>query len=673
MLTRASFISAAVLGWMVCLVGAGSTPQTPSQPVPRFRSGVEAVVLDVSVLDSERRPVRGLTADDFTILEDGAPQALTAFTAVDVPDVEEPSAAWVRDVAPDIRRNDEASDRRIVILVMDDATPMPADEVLRARALARLAIQHLGPGDLAAVVYAFDKKAGQGLTTDRARLLAAVDLFNGAIDRMPEMNAGVSTSLPFSSFNTSAAMLYQATAATLRAVAEYLTDIPQRRKALLFVSVGLPLDIDLMEPQVIGQTTGDSTGAARQIQTDLQELIRAAQRANVNIYGLDPGGLRSPAPPSRSINVDTGTVTIVPSEAGAGTLNREFLRGLAGNTGGFVVTNSNDPDPDLAQIVRENGSYYLLGYQPTNARAAGRFRKIEVRVSRPGVTVRTRSGYNEPTPEKPRPVAPLPALSQAVAGFAPKADLSMQVAAAPFLRPGARDASVAIVLRMRQPAPSGSDRIVENVGVLVNAYDPDGKRRGSERLDGRVVLRPAPGQDATYEVLSQLDLKPGRYELRIAAESSMQQKSGSVFYDVDVPDFAKSALTLSGVVLSVTPGVAVAPKDKLAALIPVVPTSQREFSNDDQVSAFLRIYQFDKDPVGFVNVSVSVIDAAGVRHLGRRETLGAESFTSGRSADYRIDLPVADLLPGQYLLTIEARKAQASARRDVRFIIKDAP
>jgi hypothetical protein len=56
----------------------------------------------------------------------------------------------------------------------------------------------------------------------------------------------------------------------------------------------------------------------------------------------------------------------------------------------------------------------------------------------------------------------------------------------------------------------------------------------------------------------------------------MQQKSGSVFCDVEVPDFTKSALTLSGVVLSVTPGVAVAPKD--FAPILTLPTAFVEFA-----------------------------------------------------------------------------------------------
>jgi len=50
-----------------------------------FRAGVDLVQVDVSVLDKERRPVRGLTAADFTLLEDGKPRTIAAFSAVDLP------------------------------------------------------------------------------------------------------------------------------------------------------------------------------------------------------------------------------------------------------------------------------------------------------------------------------------------------------------------------------------------------------------------------------------------------------------------------------------------------------------------------------------------------------------------------------------------------------------
>ena len=89
---------------------------------PQFRSRVELVHLDVSVLDNNRRPVKGLAAEDFTIHEDGKPQQVMVFSAIDLPDPPPPSTAWLRDVAPDVRRNTEVIDHRLITIVMDDAT-----------------------------------------------------------------------------------------------------------------------------------------------------------------------------------------------------------------------------------------------------------------------------------------------------------------------------------------------------------------------------------------------------------------------------------------------------------------------------------------------------------------------------------------------------------------------
>ena len=121
--------------------------QVVPQSTPSFKGGVELLVLDVSVLDDKRQPVRALTAADFTILEDGKPQAVASFSAVDLPDVVTEStvaAPWVRTVAPDVQRNTDIKDRRIVLIVMDDATPMPAQEVILARASARQVVEALG-------------------------------------------------------------------------------------------------------------------------------------------------------------------------------------------------------------------------------------------------------------------------------------------------------------------------------------------------------------------------------------------------------------------------------------------------------------------------------------------------------------------------------------------------
>jgi VWFA-related protein len=279
-----------------------------------------------------------LTAADFTITEDGKPQPITTFTAIDMPDVVAPSAPWIRDVAPDVRRNDDLADRRVVVMVLDDATPMLAEEVQLARRLARAAVEHLGPDDLVAVVHAFDSRAGQGFTNDRARLIASVDRFNGSIP-MPTMSRELDAPMVPGSYLTmsSGAMtLYLRMADTLREWADYMAELPHRRKALMFVSIGMPLDYSVVQADIATPSVGG--GSFGDVVSHLRDAIRAAQRSNVAIYGLDPGGLRG----------------FKPDDPGGGKLNRDFLEGLSNSTGGFAVTSTNDPDPGLTQIVREN-------------------------------------------------------------------------------------------------------------------------------------------------------------------------------------------------------------------------------------------------------------------------------------------------------------------------------
>ena len=123
-------LSVAVL-WASAMLLAGQQPPpqtppiqtpapTPSQ-VATFKSSVEAVRLDVSVLDAGRVPVTGLTVDDFMVLEEGRPQKITTFSEISVPDPVEPTTEWMRDVSPDIRRNDDMNDRRLILIVLDDA------------------------------------------------------------------------------------------------------------------------------------------------------------------------------------------------------------------------------------------------------------------------------------------------------------------------------------------------------------------------------------------------------------------------------------------------------------------------------------------------------------------------------------------------------------------------
>jgi len=219
--------------------------------------------------------------------------------------------------------------------------------------------------------------------------------------------------------------------------------------------------------------------------------------------------------------------------------------------------------------------------------------------------------------------------------------------------------------------PLGQERVVEQVDLLVNVYDPKGNRRAGERLNARIALRPDDRvADVSYEVLSRVDLPAGRYQVRLAASSSMQGKSGSVFLDVDVPDFSTGDVSMSGVLLSVTPGPPAAPKDKLASLVPVVPTTERTFTGSDRVVAFARVYQGGKKALAPVTLTSRIVDGRGTAVFDATESVGADRFSANRAADYRLDLPLARLAPGLHLLTIDAQSGKVTARRAVRFVVR---
>ena len=120
---------------------------------PRFRTGVDIVRLDVSVLDRSRRPVRGLTAGDFTVLVDDEPQNVVVLSEIEAAPPEKPTAAWMRDVAPDVTTN-AVHDPRLFLIIMDDVlVPFEPATMQRSKEIARAVIDRLGPGDLASVIF----------------------------------------------------------------------------------------------------------------------------------------------------------------------------------------------------------------------------------------------------------------------------------------------------------------------------------------------------------------------------------------------------------------------------------------------------------------------------------------------------------------------------------------
>ena len=178
---------------LAALGTAGLLAQT-QQPPATFRSGIDVVKVDVSVLDKDRRPIHGLTAADFTVVVDGAPQPIVAFEEVVLPPRPVPTAAWMRDVAPDVKTN-ALGEPRLFLIVMDDMrTPMDSYMVNSAKSVARAIVDELLPSDLAAVVFTKNNRGAQELTSDRALLLTAIETFRpGWAPELAELSTAMST------------------------------------------------------------------------------------------------------------------------------------------------------------------------------------------------------------------------------------------------------------------------------------------------------------------------------------------------------------------------------------------------------------------------------------------------------------------------------------------------
>ena len=626
-------------------------PQDPRPPTPQFRTSVEVVHLDVSVLDRQRRPVRGLKPEDFTVLEDGKAQSIAVFQAVDIPDPEPPSAPWMRDVVSDVRSNADVQERRLFLLIMDDAALQASPRAINtAKDIARKVIDGLGPSDLAAVVFTLDNRNAQDFTADRARLLHAVSRFNvGFRDMGLEVPGQDDGYFAFS-------------ANVVESAVDILSSLPDRRKAIIYVSQGVPVDIEQTGfeapglPPDGGVSRVLATALASRIRTQLTRTFERARRANVNVYAIDPCGLRVPG----EMGAGGRTALCAPG------VEQEYLRTVANNTGGRAIIDTNEFETGVRGILAENASYYLLGYQPRDQRFDGRIRRLEVKVNRPDVEIRTRNSYKaekEKDARQRQQASVDSPLRVALSGVLPKSDLPLQMSAAPFAIPGRKESAVALAVGVRQPLRLSDARVVEKVDLQVSAFGVEGKHVASKRLLATVTIRAAASGLGEYEVLSRVDLKPGRYQLRIAANVGSLMTSGSLYYDVEVPDFSKDGVSLSGLVLSATPSGEVAPRDALTAVMPVVPTTRRTFVPTDRVHAFVRVYQGGQEPLSTVPLRVHVLDPKGAPVTDSRQMLAPAQFVKNRAADVLVPVPVDRLAAGEYLLVVESEKS----KRDIRF------
>jgi VWFA-related protein len=611
--------------------------QDPNPPQLTYRTGIDLVQVDVSVLDKDRRPLPGLKPGDFILKEDGKVRAIAAFSSVTLPERPTESVVpWRRNIGPDVVTNLTPKEGRLVVILLDYS--IVKSDIPWARRTAEAAVDQLGAGDMAAVVYT-SVGVPQNFTADRSLLRAAIN--------RPFLGIDVDPDDPFGA-HRGECRCGVCSLEVMTNVADAVREVPHRRKMLFFIGSNVS----------VSTTTIDCFGEVREAR---EKLLRAAGAANLTIHTFDSNLLQS-----GGSNASEATAPAPGSGGAAGLTRQNNLAFFPGETGGRAIKNTNAPWEPIPAIFAETDSYYVLGFAPSSQKDDGAFHNVSVEVNLPGVEVHPRKGYYSPSP----PAAPadetngVPAsLTAALRNMWPETQIPMSVTTAAFATPGSRGATVAVVSRIQQP---GAQNQPNRVNVLTRAYDRDGKPLATQ-VQTIVVAPPAAGQKVfQYETQSRLRLDPGRHEIRVAAEDPQRHLVGSVYTYVDVPHFTKEPISMSGIVLGTRPS---EPGSAFHDLLPVEPTTRRQFATSDHVTAFVRVYQAEGDSPLPVTITTRIVDAVNHEVFEAKKSLPADP--PARSADYRFDLPLSSLGTGQYLLTIEAtRKEKQTAHRDVVFAVR---
>ena len=704
---------------------AGANPG-PAQGVPSvtFQAEVTYVDVDTRVTDEKGNFIDDLKKEDFQVFEDGKLQKIDTFSLVELPvERQDRFLALGRPVSSGVRTNRQPFTGRMYVIVLDDLdiSPMRTSHV---RKFAREFVEkYFGANDLAAVVYTSGRTDGsQEFTSDPQLLLAAIDKLIGrrlrslTLDRIDEYytklitasssneetQSGMTTIGDQRSARTDAGDLERGQRAfsvlsTLKNISDFMATVRGRRKGVLFFSEGIDYPLE----DVFGaRSAGD-------VIRSTQDAISAAARANVNYFTLDPRGLMGMS--SEFIEMQgsgmpevigngqpdsaggKGTATVTPFNGQKDFMaemrvSQDSLRALAEETGGIAAVNANSLTETFERIVEGNSRYYVLGYYPPSHPRDGRFHKIEVRVRRQGLKVTARKGYASPrgktseerkrddeaklAREARKPLADntSPALREVLGNPIQQSGLTLTVQAAPF-RNTKSDASVALTVEVdgdRLPFTQQATGLYGNqLEVSYFNVTEEGKAQKGVRAMLNLHIRPETLQRvkaAGVRANSRIVLRPGRYQLRVGAREEQTGQSGTVFYDLQVPDFTKQSIMMGGLLLSAPSAqqtfTAVA-DEAVAKLLPGAPTSRREFTQSDTLSLLTEIYDNDSSrSLRNVDIAVRLTSETGTEAFAAKDSIangGADSKQNWDAYTFTKSIPLAGVPAGRYLVRVEAQ------------------
>ncbi len=539
--------------------GDASSAQVSNTPQGGFvlKMNADLVLTNVVARDAKTGEiVQGLIQSDFSIYENGKQQHIDTFDFESVDKAAPLNEASVIGLAAGTSANankavvvaklEELRNHRLIVMFFDLTTMQPEDLDRSVAAAKDFLKNKMQPADLVALVSLGNTlKVDQDFTADKDALINEVGVYNGtegqgfALGATANSNQVEDTSgytpdeSEYNDINTDRELF------ALRAMAKSLEKITEK-KSLLYFSGGI-------------QRSGIEN------QASLRSAINEAVRANLAIYSVDTRGLQAISPLG---DASTGSLRGTGAYSGGALTNnmnanlatQEVMATLSTDTGGKAFFDSNDFAPAFAQVERDTSAYYAIGFHSSNPARDGKYRKLTIKIDRPGVKLEYRSGYYAPADfqhagneDRERE------LEEQLASDLPATDMAVYLDAMYFrLSENSYFVPVSLIVPGSQiPFVKGGDKDKATLDIIGEVTDDAKRPIGHARETVKLNLDPSlQARQKNIQYTTSFNLPPGKYDLKFVVRENQTGQMGSFEAAITLPDMKKAPLKMSSIVLA---------------------------------------------------------------------------------------------------------------------------
>jgi VWFA-related protein len=536
-----------------------SPAQVNNSPQNGFvlKENAELVLTNVVARDAKTGQfVHDLKQSDFTVYENGKAQQISTFDYQSVEMAKPLNEATVSGLALGTGANgkkavvvakpEDLRNHRLIVMFFDLTSMQPEDLERCVDAAQTFLRTKMQPADLVALVSLGDTlSVDQDFTADKDALIHEVGVYNGTEGQGFEQGANSNSNQvedttgytpdesEYNDINTDRELF------ALRAVSKSLEKVGEK-KSLLYFSGGISRD-------------------GIENEASLRAAINSAVRANLAIYSVDTRGLQAISPLG---DASTGSLRGSGAYNGGALLNnmnanfatQEVMATLSHDTGGKAFFDSNDFAPAFAQVQRDNSEYYAIGFHSSNPARDGKYRKLTIKLNRPGIKLEYRPGYYAPADfrhsgreDRERE------LQDELTSDLPATDVAVYLDAMYFrLDENRFYVPVSLIVPGSQiPFVKGGDKDKATLDIIGEVIDEVKRQIGSARQTVKLNLDPSlQARQRNIEYTTSFNLPPGKYHLKFVVRENQTGRMGSFEADITLPEMKKMPLKMSSIVLA---------------------------------------------------------------------------------------------------------------------------